>query len=143
MKVLHIVTGDLSGGAARGAYWLHLGLKELQEHIPDDKKAMNELYRVLKSGGWASIKVPVKGDVTQQDLSVTDPKERLRLYGQDDHVRYYGYDFTDRLKDAGFKVMMIPKNDLLNPAERARMSLDLENEVILCRKIISKKRSIN
>ena len=29
MKVLHIVAGDLNGGAARGAYWLHLGLKEL------------------------------------------------------------------------------------------------------------------
>lgn len=30
MKILHIVAGDLSGGAARGAYWLHCGLKELK-----------------------------------------------------------------------------------------------------------------
>jgi len=105
------------------------------EHIPDDKKAMKELFRVLKPDGWASIQVPIKGDITQEDLSVTDPKERRRLYGQEDHVRYYGYDFTDRLKEAGFDVLLIPKSDLLEPDEQARMSLDLENEVILCRKI--------
>jgi len=104
------------------------------EHIPNDKKAMKELYRVLKPGGWASLQVPIKGDVTQEDLSVTDPKERLRLYGQEDHVRYYGRDFAERLKDAGFEVSIMPKDDLLEPDEQARMSLDLENEVILCRK---------
>lgn len=102
------------------------------EHIPDDKKAIKELYRVLKPGGWASLQIPIKGNVTQEDLSITDPKERLRLYGQEDHVRYYGHDFADRLKDAGFEVLIIPKDDLLKPDEQARMSLDLENEVILC-----------
>jgi len=105
------------------------------EHIPDDRKAMKELFRMLKPGGWASIQVSIKGDITREDLSITDPKERLRLYGQDDHVRYYGYDFTDRLKDAGFDVLMIPKSNLLNPDEQARISLDVENEVVLCRKI--------
>lgn len=100
------------------------------------KKAMKELFRVLKPGGWASLQVPIKGDITREDLSITDPKERLRLYGQDDHVRcYYGHDYRDRLKDAGFEVLMIPKNDLLNHDSRPRMSLDLENEVVLCRKI--------
>ena len=88
------------------------------EHIPDDKKAMKELYRVLKPGGWASLQVPIKGNVTQEDLSITDPKERLRLYGQEDHVRYYGHDFTDRLKNAGFKVSIIPKTTYLSLMSR-------------------------
>lgn len=95
---------------------------------------MKELCRVLKPGGWASLQVPIKGNITQEDLLITDPKERVRLYGQEDHVRYYGRDFADRLKNAGFDVLIIPKDDLLDADEQARMSLDLENEVILCRK---------
>ena len=78
------------------------------EHIPDDKKAMKELYRVLKSGGWASLQVPIKGDITQEDLSITDPKERLRLYGQEDHVRYYGRALMYRLPKK--KSRLIPMN---------------------------------
>ncbi len=105
------------------------------EHIPDDKKAMKELCRVLKPGGWASIQVPIKGNVTQEDLSITDPKEKLRLYGQEDHVRYYGMDFIGRLKEAGFDVRSISKTDLLGTDEMERVSVALENEVILCGKI--------
>ncbi len=104
------------------------------EHIPDDEKAMKELYRVLKHGGWASIQVPIKGKVTQEDLSVTDPKERRRLYGQEDHVRYYGLDYVNQLKDVGFDTLLIQKSDLLEIDDQARMSLSVENEVILCRK---------
>lgn len=97
-------------------------------------KAMKELSRVLKLGGWASIQVPIKGDITQEDLSITDPKERLRLHGQEDHVRY-GRDFVGRLKEAGFDVLSIPKTDLLGTDEMERASVDVENEVVLCRKI--------
>lgn len=95
---------------------------------------MKELYRVLKPGGWVSIQVPIKGDVTQEDLSITDPKECRRLYGQEDHVRYYGRDFAECLKEAGFEVLFIPKSDLLELGELERISVDLENEVVLCRK---------
>lgn len=104
------------------------------EHVQNDRKAIKELYRVLKSGGWASIQVPIKGDITREDFSVTNPKERLRLYGQEDHVRYYGCDFVDRLKGAGFDVMIIPKSNLLKPDEIERISVAIENEVILCLK---------
>ncbi|MCK4829065.1 methyltransferase domain-containing protein [bacterium] len=105
------------------------------EHIPDDKKAVKELFRVLKPGGWASIQVPIKGDITREDLSINDPEERFRLYGQEDHVRYYGRDFADRLKKAGFEVLLIPKSNLLEPDELERISVSIENEVVLCRKI--------
>ena len=105
------------------------------EHIPDDKKAIKEIYRVLKSGGWASIQVPIKGDITREDLSITDPKERIRLYGQEDHVRYYGRDFVERLKEVSFEVMLMQKDDLLKSDKLKRISVDFEKEVILCRKM--------
>lgn len=103
------------------------------EHIQDDKKAMKELYRVLKPGGWASIQVPIKGDITQEDLSVTDPKERLRLYGQEDHVRYYGRDFAERLKKAGFDILSI-STGLFGADDLKRISVVVEDEVVLVRK---------
>lgn len=76
------------------------------EHIPDDQLAMKELYRVLKPGGWAILQVPLDSsrDVTYEDFSITDPTERERAFGQYDHVRVYGNDYENRLKNAGFQV---------------------------------------
>lgn len=76
------------------------------EHVPDDARAMRELRRVLKPGGWAVLDTPVHHDraTTDEDPSVTDPAERKRRFGQPDHVRIYGRDFSDRLVAAGFLV---------------------------------------
>ena len=75
------------------------------EHVPDDRQAMAELARVLKPGGWAILQVPdVTADTTDEDPSIDDPELQLRRFGQADHVRRYGWDYLDRLRDAGFEV---------------------------------------
>ncbi len=104
------------------------------EHVPDDARAMSELFRVLKSGGWGSIQVPMAGDVTQEDLSITNPEERRRRYGQDDHVRQYGRDFLDRMKHAGFEVTEYRKEEWFGQDELARLSVDCEDSVVLARR---------
>jgi glycosyltransferase involved in cell wall biosynthesis/SAM-dependent methyltransferase len=77
------------------------------EHVPDDRKAINELYRVLKPDGKAIISVPLFRflDKTFEDPSYNTPELRLKHYGQSDHLRMYGPDFTDRLEDAGFRIL--------------------------------------
>lgn len=74
------------------------------EHIEDDRKAMSELYRVMKKGGWGILQVPMKNSLekTYEDFTITDPKERQKHFGQYDHVRWYGMDYFDRLKAVGF-----------------------------------------
>ena len=75
------------------------------EHIPDDKKAMEELYRVLKKGGTLIAQVPLNEelDETFEDDTITDEKERTRIFGQYDHVRVYGKDYYTRLNTVGFE----------------------------------------
>tara|TARA_R110002020_G_scaffold293535_5_gene509149 strand:+ start:67438 stop:68205 length:768 start_codon:yes stop_codon:yes gene_type:complete len=79
------------------------------EHIPDDTKAMQELYRVLKPDGIAILQIPqdLKRENTFEDDSITDPKERAKIFGQYDHVRVYGRDYFEKLRKIGFKVQEI------------------------------------
>ncbi|MBC3845116.1 class I SAM-dependent methyltransferase [Winogradskyella echinorum] len=76
------------------------------EHIPDDTKAMQELYRVMKPGGYGIFQIPQ--DLTRaetfEDNSITDKAERAKIFGQYDHVRVYGLDYFDKLRSIGFKV---------------------------------------
>ncbi|MGD1945791.1 MAG: class I SAM-dependent methyltransferase [Croceivirga sp.] len=76
------------------------------EHIPDDTKAMKELYRVMKKGGWGVFQIPqdLKREITFEDDSITDKKERAKIFGQYDHVRIYGLDYFDKLRKVGFTV---------------------------------------
>jgi SAM-dependent methyltransferase len=76
------------------------------EHIPNDRAAMAELFRVLKPNGWAMLHVPISLSLTAtyEDFSITDPIGRERAFGQNDHVRIYAMDYVDRLKQAGLAV---------------------------------------
>ena len=77
------------------------------EHIPDDTKAMQELFRVLKPGGMAILQIPqeLSRETTFSDDTITDQKERAKIFGQYDHVRIYGLDYFDKLRSIGFTVV--------------------------------------
>ncbi len=97
----------------------------LLEHVDDDRKAMQELHRILKPGGWGILLSPVEYDrtTTFEDDSIVDPKERTRIFGQYDHRRIYGLDYADRLREAGFRVEEIDYYDTLSPEERERYAV--------------------
>ncbi len=87
------------------------------EHIPDDTKAMKELYRVLKPGGMAILQIPqdLNRATTFSDDSITDEKERAAIFGQYDHVRVYGRDYFDKLRAIGFTVVEEDYTKKINP----------------------------
>ena len=104
------------------------------EHIPEDRKAMRELHRILKPGGWAGVSTPIRLDQkTYEDPTITSPQERERAFGETVHVRFYGYDLVDRLEEAGFKVKMDPGKDV-DRQTREKYGLRTDENIFHCTK---------
>lgn len=102
------------------------------EHVDDDMKALSEMRRVLKPGGWAILQVPFfypLPETTYEDNSIVDPKEREKAFGQDDHVRMYGEDYGKRLASSGFNVNEEHFIEELSNQEKQRFALP-SNEII-------------
>lgn len=102
------------------------------EHVDDDMRALSEMRRVLKPGGWAILQVPFfypLPETTYEDKTIIAPKEREKAFGQDDHVRMYGEDYSARLAGSGFQVVEERFIDELSQEEKTRFALP-DKEVI-------------
>ena len=77
------------------------------EHVPDDKSALAELHRVLAPNGMALLLVPIGAEVTFEDPTVVSEADRLKVFGQADHVRLCGNDYLERIAEAGFDVRRV------------------------------------
>lgn len=105
----HVQNIDVTSIPFEDNYFEIILCNHVLEHVPNDIKAMKELYRVLKKGGKAILQVPISKNSheTIEDFSVTEPTEREVVFGQYDHVRIYGQDYANRLQSAGFTVERI------------------------------------
>lgn len=147
MKNINYITADIESPLAMVKMDIHqipfeansfdvAFCNHVMEHVTDDIKAMSELYRVLKPGGWAIIQSPLWPalETTFEDNSITNPSERERIFGQNDHVRNYGTDYGKRLERAGFTVkedrfvMELPKGKV------KRFALPSEEIIYFCKK---------
>ncbi len=107
------------------------------EHIPDDTKAMQEIFRVLKPDGMAILQIPqdLKRAKTFEDNSITNKKERAKIFGQYDHVRIYGRDYFDKLRKVGFKVDEVDYTKQLSAQEVDRYRLAKGEILPVCYKL--------
>lgn len=107
------------------------------EHIPDDKKAMQELYRVLKPNGMAILQIPqdLSREKTFEDNSITDRKKRAEIFGQYDHVRIYGRDYFEKLRTVGFAVEEVDYTAKLSASEINRYRLAKGEVIPVCKKL--------
>lgn len=106
------------------------------EHIPDDRKAMKELHRVLKPGGWALLQSPMRISLekTYEDPSIVSEEERFRHFGQHDHVRIYGRDYAERLEKAGFRLTVEEYCRRMPEDKVRRMGLNRSEDIYIGRK---------
>ncbi|MEQ8627299.1 class I SAM-dependent methyltransferase [Ekhidna sp.] len=143
LENLEYITGDIESPLAKVKMDIHeipfednsidiIFCNHVLEHVDDDKKALREMRRVLKPGGWAILQVPFfypLPKTTYEDKNIVDPKEREKAFGQDDHVRMYGEDYGARLAESGFQVVEERLIDELSLEEKTRFALP-EKEVI-------------
>ena len=101
------------------------------EHIPDDQRALKELFRVMKPGGMGIFQIPldINRKNTFEDKSITDPKKRAKIFGQYDHVRIYGMDYFERLESCGFKVEKVDFTKTLSDTQITKYCL-IKGELI-------------
>lgn len=106
------------------------------EHIPDDAKAMSELFRVLKPSGKAIINVPFNKtlEVTLEDEKYNTPELREKYYGQFDYVRLYGKDYVKRLEKAGFYVETVYPNVNRSAHELKIYGIGAKDTIDICKK---------
>ncbi|MET7258439.1 class I SAM-dependent methyltransferase [Dyadobacter fermentans] len=148
MKNLDYITADIESPLAKVKMDIHqipfpentfdvAICNHVMEHVDDYILAMSELYRVLKPGGWALIQSPqdMKYEVTYEDPTITDPKEREIHFLQNDHLRLFGRNYGKELEKGGFKVTEDRfVMDELSKAEVLRYSLPGEEIVYFCQK---------
>jgi SAM-dependent methyltransferase len=103
------------------------------EHIPEDIKAMRELCRVLKPGGWAILQVPIWAFETVE-VPGASRDHYLELYGHSDHVRRYGFDYKNRLEKSGLKVKIDQFSRKLDLEFRRRFGLFETEDIFYCTK---------
>lgn len=102
------------------------------EHVDDDIQAMKEIERVLKPGGFAILQVPFFHPIPEETISdpaITDRRTREKLFGQDDHVRRYGKDYTQRIAQAGLRAVEDQFVNTISPEQRKKYGL-AEGEAI-------------
>lgn len=107
------------------------------EHVPDDRRALGEFFRVLAPGGWAVLRVPIIAEKTWEDPNITDPDERARHFGQWDHVRACGPDYADRIREAGFDASLIYGRDVIGKQDQLKMSILGKQLIFYCRKLVA------
>lgn len=129
MRVMDITRLELPDASVDGILCSHV-----LEHIPDDRRAMAEMRRVLRPDGWAIVIVPLRGERTieEAEASQNPAFSREKDFGQADHVRYYGRDVVERLSQAGFRVETFNAVDRFGKDELAYFGLKNE-PAFLCR----------
>ncbi|MHB8896982.1 MAG: class I SAM-dependent methyltransferase [Candidatus Geothermincolia bacterium] len=131
-----MLKADITDLPFEGASFDLIICSHVLEHVTEDRKAMAELFRVLAGGGRALIQAPVDdaSDTSLEDAAARTPGERERLYGFSDHVRTYGRDLAQRLREAGFAVTEYDCTESYDAETLRRCRIERAGSIYLCLK---------
>ncbi len=146
MPNLDYTTGDYNSPIADIHFDLHkapfedntfdvIFCNHVLEHVEDAHQCMRELYRIMKPGGWGIFQVPYNPDKkTYEDPTITSPEQRAIHFGQKDHLRAFGNDYTEWLSDAGFNVTEDRYWENFTVEQLDRYRIHTGEPIHLCRK---------
>lgn len=103
------------------------------EHVHDDRRALGEIFRVLKPGGHAILQTPFSFFLSKTfcDASINTDALRLRYYGQEDHVRLYGRDLFTRIEGSGLRLRVHTHTQWLSEFDASIYGVNLKEDLIL------------
>ena len=109
----------------------------VMEHVPDDARAMREIFRVLKPGGFAVVQTPVSRIIPAsiEDARADTPQKRLAAFGQIDHVRIYAEeDYCRRLAGAGFDAQALDQSSFVSKEQARRCGVNTQEKLYLAKR---------
>lgn len=104
------------------------------EHISDEQKMFEEIRRVLKPEGAVICSFPICMDMdTLEKKEELSAEERLRYYGQKDHVRLYGRDFKEHIEQFGFDIKVISPRDRFQADNIEKYGFICDDKILICK----------
>ncbi len=128
---------DLRNTSFKGNKFDFIICSHVLEHIVEDKRAIGELFRIIKNKGTLLLTVPYSRKIKKsfENAKITDPKDREKYFGQHDHVRIYSeWDILHKLTQCGFRVKCINLSDELGQAFASRFALLMDEKIFVCSK---------
>jgi SAM-dependent methyltransferase len=103
------------------------------EHVIDDARSLREIFRVLRPDGKAILQTPYASLLPSkfEDASIISEDARLEAYGQEDHCRLYGADFSDFVASFGFSPETATHTSLLPTVDARRMGVNAKEPFLM------------
>lgn len=96
------------------------------EHVDDAGVALQEMHRVLRPGARAICQTPFATRLTKtlEEPLLQSAEDRLFFYGQEDHVRLFGLDLEDLIRQAGFVGRIVPHAEILPDVDPEQLGIN-------------------
>lgn len=130
-RAMHVV--DILDIPYRDSFFDYVILNHVMEHISNESVAMKEIQRVLKIGGKMIISFPICTNIdTFEDNNISSSEDRLKYYGQDDHVRLYGRDYKARMEKYGWQVDVYTPQEKCSRKELDKYGFIYDDVIMIC-----------
>lgn len=134
-RAMHIV--DITNIQFKENSFDYIISNHVMEHIVDEKKAISEIKRVLKSNGKWIFSFPICTDMkTYENVLINSPEDRLKEYGQEDHVRLYGFDYKERFENYGFKLEIFTPEKEMSEKDILKYGFIKDDVIIIATKCV-------